>query len=54
MENIRLGSFPAAPSWHGPIQYVYHLYDHSDPNDPLFISKAEEAPDDPESREFFS
>ena len=31
----------------------FHFHDHSDPTDPIFIYNPEEAPCDPESREFF-
>ena len=35
------------------VQQVYHVHDHSDPDDLLFISNSEEAPFDPEFRELF-
>lgn len=35
------------------VQRVYHFYDHSDPDDLLFISNSEEASFDAESRELF-
>lgn len=31
----------------------FHFCAHSDPTDPIFIFNSEEAPFDPESREFF-